>query len=152
METPTTQREKKIAAAESARALIDGLGDIRDLQARATVLHDRVSEGIKSICAQDACFNAKQTETLTTIAVHLALMFDSDLKTPTGFFAKLRHEFSHLSAIGKIGAIGVIVTLLGGAGQIGGSVYHFGMSYFPAVASADQNTQKAEKDAPAPQN
>ncbi|MDH4415014.1 MAG: hypothetical protein QE484_17035 [Rhizobium sp.] len=151
MNTPAELREKKIKAAEKARSLIDGLGKSHDLDARATMLHDRVSEGIKTICAQNQGFDQRQTEILTEIAVHLALLFDGELKPPTGFWRRLKAEFSGMSPVGKLGLIAVAITIAVGVAQIGSGVYSLGYSWFmevkPAEAQSTSRSPGPDKDA-----
>ncbi|MGE6743499.1 hypothetical protein ACQKGC_24805 [Allorhizobium pseudoryzae] len=118
MDSPAELRERKIRAAEQARSLIDGLGKSHDLNARATMLHDRVSEGIKTICSQDQSFTQNQTEVLTEIAVHLALLFDADMRSPSGFWPKLKHEVSAMGPVGKLTFLGAVVALSIGLAQI----------------------------------
>lgn len=118
MSNPVEQREKMIKAAEKARLLISRPRDANDFEVRATVLHDRVSEGIKTICAEYSAFDARQTEAITEISVHLALLFDQHLQPPDTFLKRLRHEFGAMGAAGKLTFLGVVVALMIGVSQI----------------------------------
>lgn len=105
------------------------------------MLHDRVSEGIRTICTQNQGFNQKQTEVLTEIAVHLALLFDSDMKAPAGFLRKLRVEVGRLGPVGKITFVGVAVTLLIGVAQIA----HFGWTYAEGYITPPTEAEELEQ-------
>ncbi|MDV6226303.1 hypothetical protein R2G56_08395 [Nitratireductor aquimarinus] len=133
MNSPIEQREKKIAAAAKARSLIADMGKTTNLEARATALHDRVSEGIKSICADGACFDGKQTETLTEMAVHLALLFDGDMQPPKGFAGQLRRDWGKMGATTKVVFVGGVVTLLANAGGVISNSYNW-FNSVPAAA------------------
>ncbi len=145
MNSPVEQREKKIKAAEKARNLLHGLGKTRNLEARATLLHDRVSEGIKTICDDGSCFTEQQTETLTAMSVHLALLFDGDMQPPNGFVGRLLSDYSKMGAASKVTFLSGAVALVIGLATLSG----WGISALqstPAEAGAESSVVDAQGD------
>lgn len=117
-DSPSDKRETKIAAASKVKAFLNQIGSVTDLNARATIIHDRMSESIQTICSKDGGFSTKQVETLISIAIHISLTFDKQEKNPLGFFKSFIFEFKSASAINKIGFVAVVITILAGVTQI----------------------------------
>lgn len=127
MTSPTERREKKIEAATKARAHLNDIGPTK-LEVRATVLYDRVSESVKTICASNSNnskFSAAQTETLIDIAVHLALLFDNDMQPPTTFWGRFKSELKQASIMARLAAIPLVITVTIGMITISKEAYKF---------------------------
>jgi hypothetical protein len=151
--TPEQRRDKQLTVAKKARSYLDSLTPIRDVETRAALMHDKIAEGIRGICSeQQGCFNQKQTETLAAIAVHLALVMDPSQQRPAGLIGKARHEFAELSILRKLAALGAIIALLVGVGQLGiwgASAVGFGYRMLsPPAAEADPVTTNPQSSWP----
>jgi hypothetical protein len=150
MSNPVEQREKMIKAAEKARLLISRPRDTDNFEVRATVLHDRVSEGIKTICAEHSAFDARQTEALTEISVHLALLFDQHLQPPDTFLKRLRHEVGAMGAVGRLAFLGGLVALTIGLAQIAHWGFSVGKGAWSSLTSQSVAGHSPERSETAP--
>lgn len=138
------KREKQLQAAAKARKLLDSLTPVRDVQARAEIIHTKIAEGIRTVCAENPqSFNAKQVSALADIAVHLFVIMDPNQKEPTSFWGKCKAEFLTFSPFGKITAIGAVFALIAGLFSFGQMAYSGAMSAWgsfsePAVAAPEK--------------
>ncbi len=120
MNSPTERREVQLQKAEKVRDFLGKTDSVRDLAARATLMHDRVADSVRDICAQDGgCFNDKQITILADIAIHIALLMDPSQKKPTGLWGRFWFEFRELSVLSRIGALSGVVALAVGVLTIG---------------------------------
>lgn len=117
--TPAEHKEKQLTVAKKARGYLDSLAPIKDVETRAAIMHDKIGEEIRAICAdRQGTFNLKQVDALAAIAVHLAIVMDPSLKEGNGLWPKLRAEFRGLSAVAKTGAYAALISLAVGLIQL----------------------------------
>lgn len=115
MNSPIERREVQLQKAEKVRDFLGKTDSVRDLAARATLMHDRVADSVRDICAQEGgCFTDKQITILADIAIHIALLMDPTQKKPTGLWGRFWFEFRELSMLSRIGALSGVVALIVG--------------------------------------
>jgi len=120
MALPSQRRAEALEKAGKARDFLDTIDSVKDLQTRATVLHDRIADSVRDICGENGdVFTEPQIALLSDIAAHIVLLMDPSQKKPTKGLAKLRHEFRELSAIEKVAKLGLLVGLVVGIITIG---------------------------------
>ncbi|TPM59173.1 hypothetical protein FJ959_09905 [Mesorhizobium sp. B2-2-4] len=112
MNSPTERREVQLQKAEKVRDFLGKTDSVKDLATRATLMHDRVADSVRDICAQENdCFNDRQITILADIAIHVALLMDPSQKKPKGLWGRFWYEFRELSMLSRVGALSGVLAL-----------------------------------------
>lgn len=117
---PAQSRERKLKKAREVREFLDALSPVRDIEARAKISHDRVTESVREICAgENPPFTEPQIEVLAEIAAQVAFLNDPSLSMPKGLWARGKAEYSKLGVLEKIAVWGGLIAMAIGVVQLG---------------------------------